>query len=244
MRTQFLQIALVASAWAIPAPFPPKPVPTLSTRGLDIPTQISERPLLRKLAEDFNRQLWAASQAPVAIKAIIDAIIPSKNPENIQEALEKIKGIYTANPGSFLEASLDLILTGLAPKELIWNLNSIPQSSVVNINLRSPFPLIYPRSHRDDVRYSVPESSLRAAIHIPKEFTYGKIHPVIFVPGTASRAGGAFTSNFGKLFKGSSYADPVYLNIPLMNLGDIQVSMSPMVNFHRRAVLVLIYNRR
>jgi hypothetical protein len=64
---------------------------------------------------------------------------------------------------------------------------------------------------------------LRSAIYIPSAFTYGKVPPVILIPGTGVTAGEDFAPNFGKLFASSDYADPVYLNIPGQQLADIQV---------------------
>jgi len=45
----------------------------------------------------------------------------------------------------------------------------------------------------------------------------------LFISGTGATAGENIASNFGKLFAGSDYADPAYVNIPGNQLADIQV---------------------
>lgn len=78
------------------------------------------------------------------------------------------------------------------------------------------FLAIYPIRTAGDGQYSVAEANLRSAIHIPKEFKWGKDGktPVILVPGTGSYGGEAFACNFAKLLKNSSFGDPLWLNIP------------------------------
>jgi hypothetical protein len=51
------------------------------------------------------------------------------------------------------------------------------------------------------------------------------VPPVIFIPGTGNYGGQSFGGNFLKLFSGSSYADPVWLNIPGSQLADEQVNV-------------------
>lgn len=83
---------------------------------------------------------------------------------------------------------------------------------------------MYPASP-SDAPYSVSEAKLRAAIYIPPTFKYGQGKPpVLFLPGTAALAGQQNAPNFGKLFVRNNIADPVYVNIPNENLGDIQVA--------------------
>lgn len=48
--------------------------------------------------------------------------------------------------------------------------------------------------------------------------------PVILVPGTGNLGFQTFEGNFIQLFTGTSYADPVWLNIPGYLLGDAQVN--------------------
>jgi hypothetical protein len=71
--------------------------------------------------------------------------------------------------------------------------------------------------------FSVSEQQLLSNIYIPSEFT-GKKQPIIFVPGTGSIGSTTFQPNIGKLLSGSSYGDPVYLQIPDNLLDDIQTN--------------------
>lgn len=68
------------------------------------------------------------------------------------------------------------------------------------------------------------EDDLRSAIYIPSTFTYGSVPPVILFPGTASTGYFTFKGNFIPLLTGSSYADPVWVNVPGYLLGDAQVN--------------------
>ena len=97
-------------------------------------------------------------------------------------------------------------------------------NSQTNINSRNPSPAVYPIKSSKDAPYSLSEAQLRGAIHIPSTFTYGSKPPVILVPGTGAPGGVTYASNFIKLLTGTSYADPVWLNIPSFTLQDIQVS--------------------
>ena len=91
----------------------------------------------------------------------------------------------------------------------------------VNINNhenRNPDPpvSIYPSLLPGDAVYSLREEDLRSAIFMPTDFKFGNNGktPVILVPGTGSYGGEAFEHNFAKLLKNSSFADPVWLNVP------------------------------
>jgi hypothetical protein len=120
---------------------------------------------------------------------------------------------------------LDLVLQGLTPNDLVDLLigESPIENSSNNLHLVSPTPTVYPNKRPDDAPYSVDENSLRSAIYIPLGFTYGKVPPILLIPGTGKTAGQTFAANFGKLFAGSNYADPVYVNVPGNQLADIQV---------------------
>jgi len=60
---------------------------------------------------------------------------------------------------------------------------SVGANSPVNVNLRQPAMQIYPKKEKDDAPYSLSEAEMRAQIHIPSGFTYGKVQPIIMVPG-------------------------------------------------------------
>jgi triacylglycerol esterase/lipase EstA (alpha/beta hydrolase family) len=97
-------------------------------------------------------------------------------------------------------------------------------NSNLNINLKPATSTIYPKKSSKDAPYSVLEATLRAAIYIPSGFTYGKKTPVILVPGTGAPGGLTYEGNFAKLLSGTSYADPLWLNIPTDTLQDAQVN--------------------
>ncbi|RMD42740.1 hypothetical protein DV735_g2360, partial [Chaetothyriales sp. CBS 134920] len=89
-----------------------------------------------------------------------------------------------------------------------WNKNPPPNVS------------IYPRLSEQDAPYSVPEEDevegLRSAIFMPRRFKFGQDGktPVILVPGTGSYGGETYGANFAKLLAASSFADPVWVNVP------------------------------
>ncbi|RMZ83234.1 hypothetical protein DV738_g1239, partial [Chaetothyriales sp. CBS 135597] len=108
----------------------------------------------------------------------------------------------------------------------------------ININStqsRNPDPdvCIYPRLSDQDAPYSVVEGGtgeekeggkegLRSAIFIPRSCKFGQDGKtvVILVPGTGAYGGETYAQNFGKLLAASSFADPVWLNVPGRMCGD------------------------
>ncbi|PYI27713.1 alpha/beta-hydrolase [Aspergillus indologenus CBS 114.80] len=96
--------------------------------------------------------------------------------------------------------------------------HGVPATDINSIDNQNPDPStsIYPRVSERDAPYSVPESSLRAAIHIPADFQYGRDGktPVLLVPGTGTHGGEAYAPNLTKLLRDSPFGDPVWLNIP------------------------------
>jgi hypothetical protein len=167
-------------------------------------------------------QLFGAS----ADSGISTAIVPSPAPSNIPAALSSIASVYAAHPTDVFVSGAALILNSLAPADIVNDAlaESSLENSINNINVIPAMPAVYPKKDSNDAPYSVSEQTLRGAIYIPPGFTYGEVPPVILIPGTATTGGKNFGSNFGKLFAGSSYADPVYLSIPGTQLNDIQVN--------------------
>jgi len=88
----------------------------------------------------------------------------------------------------------------------------------------SPSVPIYPRRSAADPSYSVAESDLRNAISIPSTFTYGKKPPVILVPGLGVPASLTYPHSYGKLLAGTSFADPLWINVPTSSLQDAQIT--------------------
>ncbi|SMR61786.1 unnamed protein product [Zymoseptoria tritici ST99CH_3D1] len=158
-------------------------------------------------------------------RAIYERIVPQSSPSSMQEAVAGVKTITDANPGDIFKSGAEILLGGFAGGTYLNIINAyLFTGSSNNINLRQPFPPVYPKADPRDAPYSVSESKLRAAIYIPPGFTYGGKQPLLFLPGTGVRSGPSFASNMGKLFTNSPIADPVYVNIPNDVLGDIQIA--------------------
>jgi hypothetical protein len=83
---------------------------------------------------------------------------------------------------------------------------------------------VYPKVDKCDAEYTQSESDLRSAIFIPKTFTFGKKPPVVLFPGTGSTGYTAFQGNFIPLLSNVEWADPVWVNVPELLLGDAQVN--------------------
>ncbi|KAH8699194.1 hypothetical protein BGW36DRAFT_294275 [Talaromyces proteolyticus] len=99
-------------------------------------------------------------------------------------------------------------------------------NSFNNTNLAQPATTIFPQKASSDAPFSLSENTLRSAIYIPSTFEYGSgsKSPVILIPGTSLPAGTTYSNGFGKLLANTSYADPVWVNIPGYSLGDAQVN--------------------
>ncbi|OCL01318.1 alpha/beta-hydrolase [Glonium stellatum] len=119
-----------------------------------------------------------------------------------------------------------MVENGLAPSDIadIVSAYSVGYNSETNVNPAVPHKAIYPKKSSSDAPYSLTETQLREVIYIPSTFTYGKKPPVTLVPGTSSKGGETYGANYIKLLTGTSYADPVWLNIPGFLLGDAQVN--------------------
>jgi hypothetical protein len=95
-------------------------------------------------------------------------------------------------------------------------------NSLTNKN-PAPAQTIYPKA-AEDAPYSMPEDTLRAAIHIPQSFSFGRGRtPVILVPGTGIPAGTTYHFNFAKLVN-SIPVDVIWVNLPRASLSDAQVN--------------------
>lgn len=122
--------------------------------------------------------------------------------------------------------ALGLILNGLTPGDIntIFAGASSGTNSVSNKNVPVPSKKTFYNTVPGNARFSVSERLLRAAMYIPPGFTYGKKQPIIMSPGTGATGGINFESNIGKLLSTTSFADPVYLNIPQNLLSDAQLN--------------------
>lgn len=155
--------------------------------------------------------------------AILNRIKPSAKPTNVAEALKRINDVHARHPTNMPNSAFDLVLHGVANRDIAkeWIAQHLKLALTFNNN-PNPRQAVYPKKGSTDARYTLLEGILRNALYIPPGFTYGKIKPVLLVPGTGNIALETYSFNFGKLFAGSNYADPVYLNVPGHLLNDVQ----------------------
>ncbi|KAJ6063854.1 hypothetical protein N7499_012534 [Penicillium canescens] len=146
---------------------------------------------------------------------------------SIDEALTTFSTLQTnLNP---LQRALTLARNNLMPTnilDILWGITNKQINSITNTNPKAPNPPIYPTNHPTDAPYSIPETNLRSAIHIPETFTYGKTNktPILLIPGTADPAGSTYYFSYTKLFTEYAFTDPVWVNIPGDSLDDIQTN--------------------
>lgn len=221
-----LTLALAAfTTTVVSTPTPTRPEKLPAKRALNIPSKITNESQLESVIAGLEADGSLLVQGGSVIAEFLEAIVPSPAPASIPDAISSVASVYQAHPTDFVRSAFDLVLNGLTPSDIVDVVRgfSDTENSSNNVNSKSPNPPIYPQKSPEDAPYSVSETTLRSAIYIPQAFTYGKVPPVILIPGTGVTAGENFAPNFGKLFAGSEYADPVYLNIPGMQLADIQV---------------------
>ena len=227
MRNQLYSLPgalLIATALSSPTPTEPE---RLSKRQLlSIPSQITSESQIESIAAGLEEDAAVLSAGASILLDILGAIVPSPTPASIPDALSSVASVYAAHPTDFVVSALDLVLDGLTPNDIVdLALGESPiENSSNNLNPISPNPPIYPKKSESDAPYSVDENTLRSAIYIPLDFTYGKVPPVLLIPGTGATSGENFAPNFAKEFAGSDYADPVYVNIPGYQLADIQIN--------------------
>jgi hypothetical protein len=158
---------------------------------------------------------------------ILNRIQPSAKPSSVAEAVQRINDVHARHPTNIRTAAFNLVLQGVASREKAkeWIAQHLKLALTFNNNPSPPAgSAVYPRKGASDAPYTLPESVLRNALYIPPTFTYGRIKPVLLVPGTGNIALETYSFNFGKLFAGSDYADPVYLNVPGHLLNDVQLN--------------------
>ncbi|KAJ5757904.1 uncharacterized protein N7511_006598 [Penicillium nucicola] len=147
--------------------------------------------------------------------------------QNLTTALTTLSTLPYPPTSKPLDRALTLARNNLVPTnilDILQEQTNNPINSINNTNPIPPNPPIYPNKHPTDAPYSLPESALRSAIHIPKTFTYDTANktPILLVPGTGSPAGSTYQFSFTKLFSQHAHTDPVWVNIPGNSLDDIQ----------------------
>ncbi|KAK5136543.1 hypothetical protein LTR08_002887 [Meristemomyces frigidus] len=217
---------LAAASVASPTPAKdPSIITKVAVRTAASTTAISKSNQLAAALSSFSAGLNSISAAVTVGQAILTQIVPAPGPTAIPQLQAELQNITTANDGDIFRSGAEIVLNGLAGGNYAQIANAyLIDSTTVNINLVQPTTSVYPNASSQDAPYSLSEAALRQAIYIPPGFTYGRIPPVIFLEGTAAFAGQNFGPNYGKLLTGSTFADPVYLNVPMRNLLDKQLA--------------------
>jgi hypothetical protein len=168
------------------------------------------------------------------VQKLFGAVKPTARPTSAADVVTKVGKNFGLSSQSapttetyedLVTNALGLILNGLTPGDIqtIIAGASSATNSVSNNNPSVPLLKKFYNVVSGDAPFSVPETNLRAAMYIPPEFTWGKKQPIIMSPGTGVTGGINFESNIGKLLSTTSFADPVYLNIPQNLLSDAQI---------------------
>jgi hypothetical protein len=168
--------------------------------------------------------------------SLLDVLKPLKpvaRPSSVEEAQSAISDALQASPtpNNLISAAAKLVTQGLTTDNVEQALDYVDglltgENSENNNNPINPIKAVYPKASPKDAPYSLSEDALRAAIHIPSTFQYGKPgapQPIILVPGTGNTGYLTFSGNYISLLQNSAIADPVWLNIPGLLLGDAQL---------------------
>ncbi|KAF4998698.1 hypothetical protein FGRMN_3024 [Fusarium graminum] len=159
---------------------------------------------------------------------ILKKLEPTSKPKNVKEASSVLKIVANSKPKDIVEYSARLIANGIFFGDTLDLFEyakglATPENGSNNKN-RNPSNAVYPNVLECDAPYTVPEAKLRAAIYIPDTFTWGDKPPVILFPGTGSTGFTTFRGNLIPLLTGVEWADPVWVNVPELLLGDAQVN--------------------
>lgn len=169
--------------------------------------------------------------------SIIDILRPltsKTRPSDSEAAHAAVSNVFRASPTpeNLVDAAAQLVAQGLTLDNVEGALDFVNgvltgANSDKNSNPIDPSPAAFPTAGPSDAPYSLSEGELRAAIHIPDSFQYGRDgapQPIILVPGTGNTGYITFSGNLIPLLQGSDIADPVWLNIPHYLLGDAQTN--------------------
>ncbi|KAI4720848.1 alpha/beta-hydrolase [Aureobasidium sp. EXF-10727] len=235
-------LSLTGSALARPAPAEPVPSPsTTATASLEDRDLIGDLTgavsgVLGDAVGDIDDALSkvgagkiVGTQAWSTISSALAQVTATKTQTNAASAISQLSSIHAAKPSAnlyeFVAAVAAEGLTANSVNDLLGFVDGLAsgENSMSNVNIQTPKDTIYPKKGNDP-KYSITESSLRSAIYIPASFQWGKVQPVILMPGTGATGYFTYIGNYIKLLTGSSYADPVWLNIPGYLLNDAQIN--------------------
>ncbi|KLJ13449.1 hypothetical protein EMPG_11600 [Blastomyces silverae] len=150
--------------------------------------------------------------------------------DTIEKAFDVIQVKFSGQGRkTIIDSAANLAGSGLVSTKSLDSLSTCAGSDVDSHayeNGKAPDIPIYPSKSPNDAPYSLDEIALRSAIHFPDAFEYcqGEKKPVILVPGTSVPARVGFNSTLAKLLAATTYADPLWINIPNASHGDIQIN--------------------
>ncbi|PGH08430.1 hypothetical protein GX51_01257 [Blastomyces parvus] len=148
--------------------------------------------------------------------------------DTIEKAFDVIQAKFSGQGRkNIIDLAANLASSGLISSKSLDYLNTSAGCDVDTYrNEKTPDIPIYPSKSPNDAPYSLDEIELRSAIHFPDAFEYcqGEKKPVILVPGTSVPARVGFNSTLAKLLGATTYADPLWINIPNASHGDIQIN--------------------
>ncbi|TID12849.1 putative lipase b precursor [Venturia nashicola] len=184
--------------------------------------------ILGGIGDDLHEANLIFSALLTAIEDTVAAQVTA-TPTDIPAASSALSSILAATPTILYEQIFEVIENGLVTDKLASEVNALVTASFSGMNSKTnvnpaPTCTIYPQKNCTDAPYNLTEDQLRQVIYIPATFTYGKVPPVILVPGTGNTGYQTFAGNYIPLLQGSTIADPVWLNIPGQLLMDVQVN--------------------
>lgn len=148
-------------------------------------------------------------------------------PTSAHSALSALEKNFPGHNASLEDVANAITKSGLVSENILHFLDGYFDSELNSVRNLNPAlnESVYSAQSAEDAPYSIPEKALRAALYIPKSFTYGRNGkvPVILVPGTAIPAGSTFYFNFARLGEHAA-VDVVWLNLPRASLSDAQVN--------------------
>ena len=188
---------------------------------------VAETNLINGLSNAAN-----SPATPDDTSAVISSILlkpqngPNATPGSAQSALSALEAAMPNGTSSIADAANGIAELGLIPKDILLLLNGYFDSQLNSLQNSNPvlYQAIYSKK-ADDAPYSIPEKTLRAAIYIPANFSFGRDGkiPVLLVPGTAVPAWTTYYFSFSKLGD-SAAVDVVWVNIPQAFLSNAQVN--------------------
>lgn len=234
--------AIVPLAHAAPTPtsnLPPTGVLSglvqeLGSAGVALANNDAIQDALRNVGDGLETDAAEISQAVSAFAAVITAATVSPRPaptdfKGCQSLMSSI--LYDAKPTNIIQPAVELVLNSVNPignkginGQLSGALNSFDNVQPARAIAAAAHAAVFPKKNPADAPYSRDEATYRKGIYIPPTFTYGRKPPIILIPGTGSTGGDTFAGNMIPLLTASSFADPVWLNIPGYLLDDAQVS--------------------